>query len=106
MGNTRLRPDGVVPFVDASQEDVAEVNGPDAVVDLLEADGVLLQRVGQEDQALSEAEEHALDNAAHYSADNGPVKGISGGVRSWLTGMQDGSGPERTDLGVRGARMA
>jgi len=48
--------------------------------------------------------------AAHlsprYSADNGPVKGISGGVRSWLTGMQDGSEPERTDLGVRGARMA
>src|SRR5216117_424934 len=52
MGNTRLRPDGVVPFVDASQEDVAEVNGPDAVVDLLEADGVLLERVGDDSSRL------------------------------------------------------
>ena len=41
MGNTWLHPDDVVPFVDAAQEDVAEVNGPDAVVDLLETDGVL-----------------------------------------------------------------
>ena len=64
MGNTRLRPDGVVPFVDASQEDVAEVNGPDAVVDLLEADGVLLERVGDEQQPPFQADGSSVGDAS------------------------------------------
>jgi hypothetical protein len=38
MGDRWLGPDDVVAFVDAAQEDVAEVNRPDAVVDLLEPD--------------------------------------------------------------------
>jgi hypothetical protein len=37
----------VVPFVD-SQEHATEMDRPDAVVDLLEADGVCLEGVGDE----------------------------------------------------------
>jgi len=48
MGNTfALGPDHVVPFVDASQEHVTEMNRPDAIVDLLEPDMMLLERVGR-----------------------------------------------------------
>ena len=39
------------------------MNGPDAVVDLFEADGVLLQRVGQEEQALPEADGAGVGDA-------------------------------------------
>jgi len=57
MGDSsRLGPDDVVAFVNASEQDVAEVNGPDAVVDLLEADRVLLERVGQIQQPCLEAD--------------------------------------------------
>ena len=63
MGNTWLRPDDVVPFVDAAQEDVAEVNGPDVVVDLLETDGVLLERVGDEQQPLPQADGASVGDA-------------------------------------------
>ena len=67
MGNTWwLGPDDVIAFVDASEQHVAEVNGPDAVGDLLEADKVLLERVGDEQQPLLEADGagvgHALDD--------------------------------------------
>ncbi len=55
MGNTcRLRPDDVIPFVDPSQEDTAEVDRPDAVVDLLEADRVLLEGVRDEHEPFLE----------------------------------------------------
>jgi hypothetical protein len=47
----RSRPDDVVPFVDPPQEHVAEVDRPDPVGDLLQADGMLLERVGDEGQA-------------------------------------------------------
>ena len=46
----------VVPLVHPPRKDVTEVNGPDAIVDLLEADGMLLQGVGDEQQALLEPE--------------------------------------------------
>lgn len=40
MGDSsQLGPDDVVAFVDTSEQDVAEVNEPNAVVDFLEADG-------------------------------------------------------------------
>jgi hypothetical protein len=45
----------------------AEVNGPDAVVDLFEADGVLLQRVGQEEHALPEADGAGVERCARKS---------------------------------------
>ena len=52
MGNSwwpvRSRPDDVV---DPPQEHVAVVNRPDAVGDLLQADGMLLEGVGDEEQA-------------------------------------------------------
>ena len=42
--------DEAVPLVDPSQQHVAEVNRPDPVGDLLKPDGVLLERVGEEQQ--------------------------------------------------------
>ena len=38
----------VFPFIDFSEEDLAEVNRPDAIVDFLETDGVLFERIGNE----------------------------------------------------------
>jgi hypothetical protein len=43
---THSGPDDVVAFIDAPQEDVAEVNRPEPVVDLFEVDGMLLERIG------------------------------------------------------------
>lgn len=50
----RLRADDEVSLVEASEKDGAEVDRPDAVVDLLEADVVLLERIGDEEQSLLE----------------------------------------------------
>ena len=66
MGDSsQLGPDDVVAFVDASEQDLAEVNGPDAIVDFLEADGMLLQRIGEEEQPFLQTDgarvRHALD---------------------------------------------
>lgn len=44
----------VVAFIGPGQQDVAEVDGPDAVIHLLEADDMLLEGIGQEEQALLE----------------------------------------------------
>jgi len=64
MGNTLwLRPDDVVAFVDPPEQDVAEVDRPDAVGDLLEADGMLLERVGEEEQPLAEADRAGVGDA-------------------------------------------
>ena len=50
MGDSSQRgPDDVVAFVHTPEQDVAEVKGPDPVV-VLEADGVVLQRIGEEEQ--------------------------------------------------------
>ena len=54
-----------VPFIDPSQQDPTEMNRPDAVVDLLEADGVLLQRVGDEEQAFLEPKRPRVRDALH-----------------------------------------
>jgi len=56
MGDTFLGSNDVVAFVDPPQQDVAEVNRPDAVVDLLEANRVLFERVGQIQQPRLEAD--------------------------------------------------
>ena len=37
------RVDDVVAFIDARQEDIAEVDGPDPIVDFLEAEDLLLE---------------------------------------------------------------
>ena|SRR5882762_4662720 len=41
------------------------MNRPDAVVDFLESDGVLLQRVGDEEQALLEPKRSGVRDALH-----------------------------------------
>jgi len=56
MGDRWLGPDDVVAFVDAAEQHVAEMNRPDPVVDFLEADGMLLQRMGDEQEALPHAD--------------------------------------------------
>ena len=38
-----------VAFIESSQEHLTEVDRPDAIVDLVEADGVLLERIGDEE---------------------------------------------------------
>ena len=101
MGDTGLRADDVVPFVDPAQAGRAEVDRPDAVVDLLEADGVLLERVGDEEQALLEAEGAGVGDAL-----DDEVAGILD-RRAGLPGTRAGragratpaSGPARTSWG-------
>ena len=64
MGDSsRLSPDHVVAFVHASEQDVAEVNRPDPVVDFLEADRMLLKRVGEEEQPLLQANHACIGDA-------------------------------------------
>lgn len=46
----------VVALVEASEQDLAEVDRPDAIVDFLEPDVMLLEGVGDEQQAVFEAE--------------------------------------------------
>jgi hypothetical protein len=63
MGNRLSGLDDVVTFVHAPQEDAAEVNGPDAVGDLLEPDRVLLERIGDEEQAVLQADRAGVGDA-------------------------------------------
>ena len=51
-------PDDVVALVQVAEADVAEVNGPHAVRDLLEADGMLFERLGEVDEPALAAEEN------------------------------------------------
>jgi len=51
-----LGADDEVGFVHGSEQCVAEVDVPEAVIDLLETDVVLLERVGDEDEAVLETE--------------------------------------------------
>ena len=64
MGDTcRLRSDDVVPFVDPSQQDAAEVDRPNAIGHLLEADRVLLEGVGDEHQPFLEPDRPSVGDA-------------------------------------------
>src|SRR5262245_48944985 len=53
----------VISFVDPAEQNLAEVNGPDPVVDLLEPDWVLLERVGKKEQPLPQAEGAGVGDA-------------------------------------------
>lgn len=53
-------PDDIVALVEAGEEHAVEVDGPDPVVDFLQADVVLLQRIRDEQQLVFEAEGAAL----------------------------------------------
>jgi hypothetical protein len=61
-----LSSDDEVALVEAGEKYVAKVDGPDAVVGLLQANEVLLERVGDEEQMVLEPEGagvgHALDD--------------------------------------------
>src|SRR5215510_13458532 len=65
MGYTWSGPDDVVAFVDPSQEPVAEVNRPDPVGDLLEADRVLLQGMGDEQPPRFQANGAGVGDPLH-----------------------------------------
>ena len=60
-----LASNDVVPFVEASNQDAAEMNRPDPVGDLLEADRVLFERIGDEEQSLLEAKRPSVGDALH-----------------------------------------
>lgn len=51
-GDTGIPADDVVPFVDPAQQDLAEVDRPDAIGGLLKADGELLEGLGNEHKPL------------------------------------------------------
>ena len=72
-----LSTNDAVTFVEPSQQDPTEMNRPDAVVDLFEADGVLLQRFGNEEQFPLEPERpgvrDALDDEVSGILDGGSV---------------------------------
>ena len=79
------RADDVVAFIDAGQEDVAEVDGPDAILDLLEAEDLLLERVRDEEQALLEPDRprvrHSLGNVMARVLDRRDVPRVRAGRR-------------------------
>ena len=97
MGDSsRLGPDDVVALVDASEQDVAEVNGPDPIVDFLEADGMLLERVGQKQQALLQADRarvsDTLDEEVARIFDRGERAGV--GARGRTIQRRGGRSPK------------
>jgi hypothetical protein len=64
MGDTSgLGPDDVVTLVNAPQQDTAEIERPNAVVDLFEADRVLREGVGDKQQPLLEANRPGVGDA-------------------------------------------
>jgi hypothetical protein len=75
----------VVTFIDPGQEDVAEVDGPDAIVDFLEAEDMLLERVRDKDQALLESDRsrvrHPLGNVMARVLDRREGPGVQAGRR-------------------------
>jgi len=49
MGDPTSSANDKVTFIESSQEHLTEVDRPDAIVDLLEAERVLLERIGDEE---------------------------------------------------------
>lgn len=81
--------ENVVTFIDAGQENIAEVERPDPVINLVEADDLLLERVRDEEQPFLEPDRWSL------------AWGCSGpGTRS------AGGGPDRAGKTAGTARRA
>ena len=74
-----LAPNDQVTFVEPREEDVTEVNRPDAIVYFLEADGVGCERVTDEEQASFEPERAGVRDALHEE-----VPGILDGRQSGI----------------------
>jgi hypothetical protein len=77
--------DDVVTFVDARQPDVAEVDRPDSIIDFLEAEDLLLERVRDEEQAFLESDRpcvrHPLGNVMARVLDGWDVPRVRTGRR-------------------------
>jgi len=61
----RSAPNHVIPFIKAWDEDVAEVDRPDAILNLIETHVLALERGGQEEQPSPEAEGAAAGDPLH-----------------------------------------
>jgi hypothetical protein len=76
-------PDDVVALIHAGQEDVAEVEGPDPVVDFLETEHVLLERVRDKEHALLEPDgpgvRHPLRNVVARVVERGDAARVGRG---------------------------
>src|SRR2546428_7752226 len=98
----------VVAFVDAGEEDLAEVDGPDAVADLLEADGVLLEGVGEEEEPFAEADRarvrDALDDEVGGIGDRREGSVVGTGGRAVQRGPAGGPPRRRRGAGRVEAR--
>lgn len=53
----------VVAFIDAAEQYVAEVDRPNPVADFLEADGVLLEGIGDEQEPFAEPDRAGVRDA-------------------------------------------
>jgi len=65
MGHTQLPSDEGLPFVDPPQQHIAEVEGPNPVVNFFKTDAVLLQRGRQVEQPSLEANGARIGDALH-----------------------------------------
>ena len=65
MGDPQLPFAERVPFVDSAQEYVAEIERPDPVINLFEADAMLLERGRQIEQPGLESDRARVGDALH-----------------------------------------
>ena len=63
MGDTQSLEQCHLLLVEASEEHVVEVDGPDAIVDLFETDPFLIQDLAEEQRVLPESEGAGLADA-------------------------------------------
>jgi len=82
MGDTQLPFDQRLPFVDPSQEYVAEVERPNAVIDLFEADAMLLERGREIEQPGLEANGAGVGDPLHEEVPGIFERGQCAGIRA------------------------
>ena len=75
MGDSSLpAPADVVAFINAAEQHAAEVNGPYPIVDFLEADGMLLKRIGEKQEPRLQANRTGVGH---------PLDEEVAGIRRW-----------------------
>ena len=92
----RLRADDKVTFVEARQQDLAEIDRPDAIVDLVEADMMLFEGVGDEEHPTLEPEGARIAHEADLI-----VPGVFDGRQSLREGARGRADGRYTDAGGR-----
>jgi hypothetical protein len=105
MGDSaQLGSNHVVAFVHASEHDMAEVKRPDAVADFLEANRVSLQRIGEKEQSLLQADRagvgYALDQEVAGILDRRQCAGI------WAKMLDTTAGDPRRSRRLPTVRLA